>query len=77
MCESRPLCEGVSLANALAAAGVGVTVITDAQAGAFMAEADLVLVGADSLTADAVVNKVLLLVGSVGGWVVGLLGLQG
>lgn len=76
VCESRPLCEGVSLANALAAAGVQVTVITDAQAGAFMEEADLVLVGADSLTADAVVNKVLLLVGWVGGGVVGASGLR-
>ena len=33
VCESRPLCEGVRLANALAEAGVECTLITDAQVG--------------------------------------------
>lgn len=32
VCEARPLCEGVALAEAWAAAGVEVTLITDAQA---------------------------------------------
>lgn len=31
VCEARPLCEGVQLANSLAGAGVGTTLITDAQ----------------------------------------------
>ena len=58
-CESRPLCEGAALARALAAAGVpGVAVITDAQAAAFVATADLVLLGADSLTEAGAANKV-------------------
>lgn len=33
VCESRPLCEGVSLAAQWAEAGVEVTLITDAQVG--------------------------------------------
>ncbi|GAB4819902.1 hypothetical protein N2152v2_006948 [Parachlorella kessleri] len=57
VCESRPLNEGVSLANTLAAAGVQCTVITDAQAGLFVQQADLVLVGADSITQQEAVNK--------------------
>jgi eIF-2B alpha/beta/delta-like uncharacterized protein len=58
VCEGRPLCEGRRLAEELAAAGASVTLITDAQAGAFMAEAEAVLVGADAVLADgSVVNK--------------------
>ena len=49
LCESRPLCEGVALAEAWAAAGVRCTVVTDAQAGLFVGRADLVLVGADAV----------------------------
>ena len=58
VCDSRPLCEGVQLANSLAEAGVEVTLITDAQAGVWVGRADLVLFGADALTEDAAVNKV-------------------
>ncbi|KAF8071226.1 SAD2 [Scenedesmus sp. PABB004] len=58
VCEARPLCEGVSMARRLAAAGLAVTLITDAQAGAFMDEVDLVLLGADGVTPGGVVNKV-------------------
>lgn len=58
VCEGRPLFEGRRLAQDLAAAGVDVTLITDAQAGAFMAEAEAVLVGADTVLADgSVANK--------------------
>lgn len=58
-CEARPLCEGAAMAKALAAAGVkGVSVITDAQAGAFVSSVDLVLIGADSLGEGGAVNKV-------------------
>ena len=58
VCEGRPLYEGRRLAQDLAAAGVAVTLITDAQAGAFMAEAAAVLVGADAVLADgSIVNK--------------------
>lgn len=58
VCESRPLCEGVTMAQRLAAAGLQVTLITDAQAGVFVEEADAVLLGADAVTPDGVVNKV-------------------
>lgn len=57
--ESRPGQEGWNLAATLAQEGVHVTYITDAQAGAFVAEADCVLFGADAiLTNGALVNKV-------------------
>lgn len=56
--ESRPLCEGRRLAEQLSRWEVPVTYITDAQMGLFVARADAVLVGADSLLADgSVVNK--------------------
>jgi translation initiation factor 2B subunit (eIF-2B alpha/beta/delta family) len=56
--ESRPLAEGRRLVEQLSTWGVPTTFITDAQMGLFVAEADAVLVGADSVLADgAVVNK--------------------
>jgi len=56
--ESRPLCEGRSLAAEGARLGLEVTLITDAQMGVFAGGADLALVGADSLLADgSAVNK--------------------
>lgn len=36
VCEARPLCEGVTLADAWAQAGIDVTLITDAQASSFV-----------------------------------------
>ena len=56
--ESRPLEEGRRLAERLSAWNVPTVYITDAQMGLFVAQADAVLVGADSVLADgAVVNK--------------------
>ncbi len=56
--ESRPLEEGRQLAERLSAWNVSTTYITDAQMGLFVAKADAVLVGADSVLANgAVVNK--------------------
>jgi methylthioribose-1-phosphate isomerase len=49
---------GVRLAKEVAEAGAGVTVITDAQAAVFVESADLVLVGADTITEGEVINKV-------------------
>jgi translation initiation factor 2B subunit (eIF-2B alpha/beta/delta family) len=46
------------MARRLAAAGINVTLITDAQAGVFVEQADVVLLGADAVTPDGVVNKV-------------------
>ena len=57
--ESRPLFEGRRLAKRLSAAGIPVTLITDASAGHFISEVDIVLVGADSILPDgSVVNKI-------------------
>lgn len=57
--ESWPGGEGVALARALAGAGARVTLIADAAAAAFIEQATLVIVGADSVRADgSVVNKV-------------------
>ncbi len=57
--ESRPLYEGHRLARQLADYEVPATLITEAQIGLFVAKADAVLVGADSLLPDgSVINKV-------------------
>ena len=56
--ESRPLEEGRHLAERLSTWNVPTLYITDAQMGVFVAQADAVLVGADSVLVDgAVVNK--------------------
>lgn len=56
--ESRPLQEGRLLAEALAAAGVGVTLAVDAAAATLARGCDLVLLGADSIGDEGLVNKV-------------------
>lgn len=59
VCEGRPLCEGRQTAARLAAEGVPVTLITDAQAALVMPHVNRVLLGADSLCSDgSIVNKV-------------------
>lgn len=56
--ESRPLNEGYLLARQLCDWGITCRLITDAQLGLFAAEADLALVGADSLLVDGtLINK--------------------
>jgi ribose 1,5-bisphosphate isomerase len=56
--EGRPRCEGRETAQALAAAGISVTLLTDAEAGLFIPECAAVVVGADSVLADgAIINK--------------------
>lgn len=58
VCEGRPGGEGREVAAAVAAWGVPVRYAADAQGGLLMQEADLMLVGADSVLADgAVINK--------------------
>ncbi len=57
--EARPLAEGRRVVERLSAWNVPTTYITDAQMGLFVARADGVLVGADSLLADgSAINKV-------------------
>lgn len=56
--ESRPLCEGVQAAMALAREGLKVRLGVDALVFGRVKEVDLVMVGADAVTAQGVVNKV-------------------
>jgi translation initiation factor 2B subunit (eIF-2B alpha/beta/delta family) len=59
VCEGRPLFEGRSTARELAAAGIDVTLVTDAQGPLFLSRVEAVLVGADGVLADgSVINKV-------------------
>jgi translation initiation factor eIF-2B subunit delta len=56
--ESRPLMEGHALAAELDSLGIPVQLITEAQLGHFIVEAELALVGADAVLADgSLVNK--------------------
>ncbi len=56
--ESRPRFEGRETALQAARLAIPVTVITDAEAGHFVAQSDLVLVGADSILSDgSLINK--------------------
>ena len=55
--ESRPLREGVTLAESLADAGIAATVCTDALAPSMVQGADVVLVGGDALAPNGLVNK--------------------
>lgn len=55
--EGRPGCEGRFMASDLAAIGLPVTLVVDALAIAMVAKSRLVLVGADHLTAETLVNK--------------------
>jgi translation initiation factor 2B subunit (eIF-2B alpha/beta/delta family) len=56
--ESRPMFEGLELARELAAHGIPVTLIADAAAYSVMNEAEIVMVGADSVSQGGVVNKI-------------------
>jgi translation initiation factor 2B subunit (eIF-2B alpha/beta/delta family) len=55
--ESRPVNEGVNLARELARQGIEVRLIVDAAAPSFLADTDVVLVGADSISTLGLVNK--------------------
>lgn len=56
--ESRPLFEGRKTANELSEYGIPTTLITDAAAGFFAKQADILLVGADSLLTNGdLINK--------------------
>lgn len=56
--ESRPAGEGVALAGELAAQGIPVRLFVDAALGQIASEARIVLVGADAVTRDGVINKI-------------------
>jgi translation initiation factor 2B subunit (eIF-2B alpha/beta/delta family) len=56
--ESRPVGEGLALARTLADAGFETVLIVDAAAGRWMAETNVILVGADAVAGDGIVNKI-------------------
>jgi ribose 1,5-bisphosphate isomerase len=56
--ESRPLCEGRSLAKALAGEGIHVALIADASASLVIDRVDIIFVGADKITPEYLVNKI-------------------
>lgn len=56
--ESRPLLEGRSLATSLSRKGIPVILIADSAAALAMEKIDLVMLGADMLTASDVMNKI-------------------
>lgn len=56
--EARPGLEGLTVASDLADAGVPVTLTTDAGLGDIVRDADRLLVGADSICARGLVNKI-------------------
>ncbi len=58
VCESRPMLEGRLLARFLGNARIPVTLIADAAVGLFGKGMDLYLVGADSVSEEAFVNKI-------------------
>jgi translation initiation factor eIF-2B subunit delta len=55
--ESRPSYEGRTAAATLSQEGIRTTLITDSAAAHFMAQVNLVMVGADSVSGDGLVNK--------------------
>jgi len=56
--ESRPLCEGVRTAKELGEKGIRVWIVVDSAAPSLMGECDAVVVGADAITPEGVVNKI-------------------
>jgi translation initiation factor eIF-2B subunit delta len=56
--ESRPLCEGLQTAKELGAKGIRVKVVADFAALSLVKESDLVMVGADAITPEGIVNKI-------------------
>jgi len=56
--EGRPLLEGLRTARELGAKGIRVRLVVDFAALALVGECDLVMVGADAITPEGVVNKI-------------------
>jgi translation initiation factor 2B subunit (eIF-2B alpha/beta/delta family) len=56
--ESRPMLEGRKLAGQLSSNGIQVTVIADAAASLFIECADMIMIGADKITPENLVNKI-------------------
>lgn len=56
--ESRPAQEGVTLAKKLAAANINVTLVVDAAVFTFLSQAQWIMVGADTVAQQGLVNKI-------------------
>jgi translation initiation factor eIF-2B subunit delta len=56
--EARPLCEGLRTARELGAKGIRTRIVVDSAAPSLMGECDVVIVGADAITPEGVVNKI-------------------
>ncbi len=56
--ESRPVCEGTILAKKLADQDIKVTLVVDSTLFSLLPEVDLVVVGADSISTNGLVNKI-------------------
>ena len=56
--ESRPMLEGVALARKLASARISATLVVDAAVFFHLPSADMVIIGADAVCRDGIVNKV-------------------
>jgi translation initiation factor eIF-2B subunit delta len=56
--ESRPLLEGLKTAKELGAKGVRVRIVVDSAAPSLTGECDAIIVGADAVTPEGVVNKI-------------------
>lgn len=56
--ESRPVGEGVELANVLAGEGIPVALMVDAAIYSMLSKIDMILVGADAIMESGVVNKI-------------------
>ena len=57
-CRSLPLGEGENLSELLSGSGINATLIEDSEAAHYLEQCDLVLIGADAVTEDFIVNKV-------------------
>lgn len=57
-CETEPLNQGIRTAKELAAAKIPVTLIDDNAIGYFIKNVDVVIVGADALRVEGIVNKI-------------------
>ena len=57
-CKTEPLGQGITTAKELSAIGIPVTLIDDNAIGFFIKGVDMVVVGADALRRDGVVNKI-------------------
>lgn len=56
--ESRPLLEGLTTAKELSEKGIKVWIVVDSAAPSLIGECDLVIVGADSIIPEGVINKI-------------------